>query len=93
MDRQATVYTVDDFVRRVVESLLHGDCRGQLLCARCLVKLAKDNLDKSYSKSDVTRVMADIFSTPGPIMHALASTCGRCAKKRTPCLGGAGPAT
>jgi hypothetical protein len=87
MHQQATVYTVSDFVRRVVDSLLRGDCRGQFLCSRCLVKLAKDNLDKSYAKPDVMRVMDDIFNTPGPITHAPRSTCGLCARKKIPCLG------
>ena len=87
MRGQETVYTVGDFVRRVVDSLLRGDCRGQFLCARCLIKLAKDNLDKSYTKTDVARVVEEIFGAPGPITHAAASTCGRCARKKTPCLG------
>ena len=87
MRGQGTVYTISDFVRRVVDSLLRGDCRGQFLCSRCLVKLAKDNLDKSYMKADIARVMDDIFNTPGPITHAAASTCALCARKKTPCLG------
>src|SRR5688572_1827036 len=28
----STVYTAGDFIRRVVDSLLHGECRGQFLC-------------------------------------------------------------
>ncbi len=52
MASPSTVYTVGDFIRRVVDSLLHGECRGQFLCARCLVKLTKDNLDRSYAKPD-----------------------------------------
>lgn len=87
MRAQETVYTVSDFVRRVVDSLLRGDCRGQFLCSRCLVKLAKNNLDRSYVKADIARVMDDIFNAPGPITHAPVSTCGLCAKKKTPCLG------
>jgi hypothetical protein len=87
MRGQETVYTISDFVRRVVDSLLRGDCRGQFLCSRCLIKLAKDNLDKSYVKADIARVMEDIFNAPGPITHAPASTCALCAKKKTPCLG------
>ncbi|HEY7653145.1 MAG TPA: hypothetical protein VIG07_10020 [Methylomirabilota bacterium] len=87
MREQGTVYTVSDFVRRVVDSLLRGDCRGQFLCSRCLVKLAKDNLDKSYVKADIARVMEDIFNAPGPITHTAASTCALCAKKKTACLG------
>ena len=87
MRGQETVYTISDFVRRVVDSLLRGDCRGQFLCSRCLIKLAKDNLDKSYVKADIARVMDDIFNTPGPITHAPVSTCALYAKKKTPCLG------
>jgi len=81
------VYTVSDFVRRVVDSLLRGDCRGQFLCARCLVTLAKDHLDKSYVKAEIARVIGDIFNAPGPITHAATATCALCAKKQTPCLG------
>lgn len=87
MDQHATVYTVDDFVRRVVDSLLRGDCRGQFLCSRCLIKLVKDHLDKSYTKVEVTRVMEAIFSAPDPTAYALQSTCGLCARRKIPCLG------
>jgi hypothetical protein len=88
MPAPATVYTVGDFIRRVVDSLLHGECRGQFLCARCLVKLSKDNLDRSYAKPDIARVMDDIFATPGPLTLAPASTCALCARKKVSCLGG-----
>jgi hypothetical protein len=88
MPAPATVYTVGDFIRRVVDSLLHGECRGQFLCARCLVKLTKDNLDRSYAKPDIARVMDDIFATPGPLTLAAASTCALCARKKVSCLGG-----
>jgi len=84
---QPTVYTVGDFVRRVVESLLRGECRGMFLCARCLVKLTKDNLDRSYGKPAIAQVMDEIFGAPGPITHAPASTCALCARKKIPCLG------
>ena len=87
MATQPTVYTVGDFVRRVVESLLRGECRGMFLCARCLVKLTKDHLDRSYEKPTVVRVMDEIFGAPGPIAHAPASTCALCARKKVPCLG------
>ena len=83
-----TVYTAGDFIRRVVDSLLHGECRGQFLCARCLVKLTKDNLDRSYAKPDIARVMDDIFATPGSLTLAPATTCARCARKKVSCLGG-----
>jgi hypothetical protein len=86
MQPQTTVYTLDDFVRRVVESLLRGDRRGQPLCARCLVKLTKDNLDKSYPRPEIVRVVQGIFSAPGPITHVPAATCGLCAKKKVACL-------
>ena len=88
MPAPATVYTVGDFIRRVVDSLLHGECRGQFLCARCLVKLTKDNLDRSYAKPDIARVIADIFATPGSLTLAPASTCALCARKKVSCLGG-----
>jgi hypothetical protein len=83
----STVYTAGDFIRRVVDSLLNGDHRGQFLCARCLVKLAKDNLDRSYMKPDIARVMDDIFATPGTLTLAPASLCAQCGRKKVACLG------
>jgi len=86
------VYTVGDFVRRVVASLLHGEFRGQFLCARCLVKLTKENLDRSYTKPDVTMVMDEIFADPGPAITLVpASACALCARKKVSCLGVAPP--
>jgi ferredoxin len=87
MASPSTVYTAGDFIRRVVDSLLHGECRGQFLCARCLVRLTKDNLDRSYAKPDVARVMDDIFATPGSLTLAPASLCALCARKKVSCLG------
>ncbi len=77
----STVYTASDFIRRVVDSLLHGECRGQFLCARCLVKLAKDNLDRSYTKPDIARVMDDIFAAPGSLTSRPRAS-ARCARGR-----------
>lgn len=84
-----TVFTVGDFIRRVVDSLLNGERRGQSLCARCLVKLTKDNLDRSYAKPDIARVMEEIFAAPGGLTVTAAGTCGVCARKKVACLGGA----
>ena len=86
MERLDTVYTVDDFVRRVVESLLRAR-RGTFLCSRCLVKLTKENLDNSYARPDIVRVIAGIFDAPGWITHVPASRCAQCEKKKTSCLG------
>lgn len=85
----ATIFTVGDFIRRVVDSLLRGDCRGKFLCARCLVKLTKDHLDRSYTTREVVEVMEEIFVAPAPLAHAPASTCAACARKKVPCLGAA----
>ena len=84
-----TVFTAGDFIRRVVDSLLRGDCRGQLLCARCLVKLAKGHLDRSYTMREVADVVEEIFGAPAPLTHAPASTCAGCARKKVPCLAAA----
>ncbi len=84
---QAPVFTVGDFVRRVVDNLLRGDCRGKFLCSRCLVKLTRDHLDKSYTTREIGQVMIGIFSASGPIMRVLTSTCAVCARKAVPCLG------
>jgi len=84
-----TVFTAGDFIRRVVESLLRGDCRGQLVCARCLVKLAKGHLDRSYTTREVVDVVEEIFGAPAPLTRAPASTRGACARKKVPCLAAA----
>ena len=86
-DGPTTVYTVGDFVRRVVDSLLRSDRRGMLLCARCLVKLTRDHLDKSYSKTAIVETIGEIFSAPGALTHVASSACGACGRKKTPCLG------
>jgi hypothetical protein len=83
----STIFTVGDFVRRVVDSLLRGDCRGKFLCSRCLAKMTKDHLDKSYTTREVAEVMDEIFKAPGSFAHAPVSTCAACARKKVPCLG------
>ena len=83
----ATIFTVGDFIRRVVDSLLRGDCRGKLLCSRCLVKMAKDHLDRSYTTREVVEVMEEIFKAPAPLTHAPATICSACARKKVACLG------
>jgi hypothetical protein len=88
MEKLATVYTVDDFVRRVVDSLLRGgERRGLFLCSRCLVKLTRENLDKSYAKPEIARVMDDIFDAPGSITHEPTCACAGCGRKKVRCLG------
>jgi len=87
MQRDAAVYTVGDFIRRVIESLFRADFRGRLLCSRCLIKLTKDNLDKSYAKRDVIQVIDELFTTPGALLQVATAPCGLCARKKVPCLG------
>jgi hypothetical protein len=87
MEKLATVYTVDDFVRRVVDSLLRGARRGQFLCSRCLVKLTRENMDKSYAKPEVARAIDDIFDAPGSITQDPACPCSGCGRKKARCLG------
>ena len=87
MEKDAAVYTVGDFVRRVVDSLFRADFRGRVLCSRCLIKLTKDNLDKSYAKRDVIQVIEELFVTPAPGMQVSPAPCGQCARKKAPCLG------
>ncbi|HEY7040076.1 MAG TPA: hypothetical protein VID28_14545 [Methylomirabilota bacterium] len=86
-DGPATVYTVGDFVRRVVESLLGGDRRSMRLCARCLVKLTRDHLDKSYSKTAIVESVDKIFEAPGALTYVASTECGACGRKKVPCLG------
>ncbi len=40
---EETIYTVGDFVRRVVGSLLHGAYRGEFFCSPCLIKLTRNH--------------------------------------------------
>jgi len=87
MRTQAATDTALDFVRRVVDGLLRGDCRGRFVCSGCLVKLTRDHLDKSYATSEIVRMMDDIFNAPSPIAHAPASICALCARTNMPCLG------
>ena len=83
----ASIFVVDDFIRRVVDSFLRGDCRGKVLCARCLVKLTKDHLDKRYTTREIGQVMDDVFSAPGLIMRLSTLPCMVCLQKTMPCLG------
>jgi hypothetical protein len=87
MQRDDAVYTVGDFIRRVVENLFRSDFRGRLLCSRCLVKLTKDNLDKSYAKRDVIQVIEELYVAPGANMQVETAPCGMCSRKKAPCLG------
>jgi hypothetical protein len=84
---RVTTVTLGDVVRRIVDGLLRGHCRGKFLCSRCLVKVTKDHLDKSYSTREITQAMDRIFSAPGLIGHVPSSTCAACAGKTMPCLG------
>ena len=83
----ATIFSLGSVVGRVVDSLLRGECRGAFLCARCLVKLTRDHLDRRYTTREVVRAMDDLFRSPGRITRALTSTCVACASRPMPCLG------
>ena len=87
----AAIASVAEFVRRVVDGLLRGECRGRFLCARCLVTLTRDHLDRSYTAREIARAMEDVFRAPGRITHAAVSTCVACASRTRPCLGVTGP--
>ena len=63
----AAIASVAEFVRRVVDGLLRGECRGRFLCARCLVTLTRDHLDRSYTAREIARAMEDVFRAPGRI--------------------------
>ncbi len=81
-----TIFVVGDFVRRVVDGFLRGTVAARF-CARCLVKLTKDHLDKSYTTREIGRAMDGVFSAPGPIMRLSASPCTVCLRRTMPCLG------
>ena len=80
------VYTAGDFIRRVIESLFRAEFRGRVLCARCLLKHAKEHLDRSYAKRDVIEVIDELFVSP-QALQVVTGSCGLCAKKKVPCLG------
>jgi hypothetical protein len=82
----ASILKVGDFVRRVVDGLLRGDCLGKSLCARCLVKLTRDHLDRRYSVREVARAIDEVFSVPGRMTHVARSTCVACAGSAVACL-------
>jgi hypothetical protein len=85
---EETIYTVGDFVRRVVGSLLQGRYRGTFLCSSCLIKLARGQLDKSYSLVEIDWAMDDIFKAPGALTLLPTAVCALCARKKAmPCLG------
>ena len=87
MQTGATVYTVGDFIRRVVDSLLRGNYQGKFLCSRCLIKLTKDNLDKSYTKFDIAQALDDVLKIPGAITYLPTAVCALCTRRKMPCLG------
>ena len=85
---EETIYTVGDFVRRVVASLLEGGYRGKFLCSPCLIKLTRDHLDKSYLLVEVGWAMNEVFRGPGVITLLPSAVCALCARKKpVPCLG------
>ena len=85
---EETIYTVGDFVRRVVGSLLQGGYRGKFLCSPCLIKLTRDHLDKSYSLVEIGWAMDEVFKGPGAITLLPTAVCALCARKKPlPCLG------
>jgi len=83
----ATMATVGDHVRRVVNSLLRDGCQGKFLCSRCLVKLTRDHMHKHYPAREIAQMIDDVFGAPGSITHARMSTCAACAETTIPCLG------
>jgi hypothetical protein len=85
---EETIYTVGDFVARVVDSLLQGAYRGKFLCSPCLIKLTRDHLDKSYSLVQIGWAMDEVFRGPDAITRLPSAVCTLCARKKpVPCLG------
>jgi ferredoxin len=83
----AAILSVGEFVRRVVDGLLRGACRGKFLCSRCLVKLTRDHLDRRHPTRELALAIADLFRAPGRMTRLARSTCGACAGSTMPCLG------
>jgi len=85
---EETIYTVSDFVSRVVGSLLQGRYRGRFLCSPCLIKLTRGHLDKSYSLVEIGWAMDEVFKSPGALTRLPTAVCALCARKKPmPCLG------
>jgi hypothetical protein len=78
-------YSAEDFVRREVGALLRGEYRGKPLCSACLVKMTLERLHTGWRKSEITRAMGKVFSTPGAMKSLPASECTSC-QKPMPCL-------
>ena len=75
------VYSATDFVKRVADSLLRGQRRGMVFCARCLVKLTKENLDKSYLKAEIIGAIDEMFDSPGSLTRLPVWPCAGCRRK------------
>ena len=84
----AMTYTTEEFVRRELRSILHGDTyRNRFVCLTCLVTMTQERLHSGWRKSEITRAMDRVYATPGPsLAPRVAVVCAHC-RKTMPCLG------
>lgn len=84
----AMTYTTEEFVRRELRSILHGDTyRKKFVCLGCLVTMTQERLHTGWRKSEITRAMDRVYATPGPsLAPQVAGACAHC-RKTMPCLG------
>ena len=84
----AMTYTTEEFVRRELRSILHGDTyRNKFVCLPCLVTMTQERLHTGWRKSEITRAMDRVYATPGPALAPrVAGVCAHC-RKTMPCLG------
>jgi hypothetical protein len=81
-------YTTEEFVRRELRSILHGDTyRNKFVCLGCLVTMTQERLHTGWRKSEITRAMHRVYATLGPsLVPRVAGVCAHC-RKTVPCLG------
>lgn len=89
-EEAAMTYPTEEFVRRIVGRLLCSDYRGKFFCSSCLVKLARESLDTTYSKSEIEGAIDTVFQSPGALRSVPTCLCAGC-RKTMPCLGAPGP--
>jgi hypothetical protein len=74
-------YPPEELVRRIVGSLLRSDYRGKFFCSSCLVKLAPESLDTTYSKSEIERAMDIVFQSLGALRSVPTFLCAGAGKR------------
>ena len=88
----AMTYTTEEFVRRELRSILRGATyRNRFVCLQCLAIITLERLHPGWRKSEITRALDRIYTSPGtPMASRDAFVCAHC-RKTLPCLGAPDP--